>query len=142
MISSVSMPPAPDRRNLQDPLQILEALESFLQAAKSPVLAEDGRPPLPIVRDRLRIEATSAGVILESWGPEGAVVRRLTAVASASRTKLELKAKRFAQADIRVSIIDSAATSGGPANGHSSEAFLQRLLSREFPRSRISRLSG
>jgi len=128
------MSPALDRRTLQDPQQILEALDSFLQAAKSPVLVEDGRPALRIVRDRLRIEATPTGVILESWGPEGAVVRRLTAVASVSRTKIELKAKRFAQSDIRLSIVDSAATSGaGSPDGHSSETFLQRLIAREFP---------
>lgn len=133
------MSPALDRRTLQDPQQILEALESFLQAAKSPVLAEDGRPPLPIVLDRLRIEAAPTGVILESWGPEGSVIRRLTAVASVSRTKIELKAKRFAQGDIRLSIVDSAATS---AAGHSAETFLERLIAREFPRARLSRLSG
>jgi hypothetical protein len=78
------MSPALDCRNLQDPQQILEALERFLQAAKSPVLTEDGRPALPIARDRLRIEATPAGVIIESWGPQGSVIRRLTAVASVS----------------------------------------------------------
>jgi hypothetical protein len=137
------MSPAFDRRTLQDPRQLLEALESFLQAANSPVLVEDGRPALPIVRDRLRIEATPAGVILESWGPEGAVTRRLTAVASVSRTKIELKAKRFAQGYIRLSIIDSAATSArGAGDGRSSEIFLKRLLAREFPLARISRLSG
>lgn len=135
------MSPARDRRTLQDPQQILEALESFLQAAKDPVLVEDGRPALRIARERLRIEASPAGVLLESWGPEGALVRRLTAVASISRTKIEFKARRFAQSDIRLSIIDSAAASASPY-GRSSEAFLQRLLAREFPRSRVSRLSG
>ena len=143
MITTSRMSPALDRRTLQDPQQILEALESFLQAAKSPVLVEDGRPALGIVRDRLRIEATSTGVILESWGPEGAVIRRVTAVASVSRTKIELKARRFAQADIRLSIIDSAAApTAGSADGHSSETFLQRLIAREFPLARVSRLSG
>lgn len=137
------MSPARDRRTLQDPQKILEALESFLQAATNPVLVEDGRPALPIVHERLRIEASPTGVLVESWGPEGAVVRRLTAVASISRNKIELKAKRFAQNDIRLSIIDSAATSSaGSGGGHSAEAFLQRLLAREFPRSRVSRLSG
>jgi hypothetical protein len=137
------MSPARDRRTLQDPQQILEALESFLQAAKNPVLVEDGRPALRIVRERLRIEASPAGVLLESWGPEGAVVRRLTAVSSISRTKIELKAKRFAQGDIRLSIVDSAATSAaGSGDGHSSEAFLQRLIAREFPLARVSKLSG
>ena len=62
------MSPARDRRTLQDPQQILEALESFLQAAKNPVLVEDGRPALLILRERLRIEASSTGVLLESWG--------------------------------------------------------------------------
>ncbi len=143
MISTVRMSPALDRRNLQDPQQILEALESFLQAARSPVLAEDGRPSLRIARDRLRIEATPTGVILESWGPEGAIVRRLTAVASVSRNKIELKARRFAQGDIRLSIIDSAATSGvGSPDGQSSETFLRRLIAREFPLARVRRLSG
>ena len=116
------MSPAPDRRTLQDPRQILEALERFLQAANSPVLVEDGRPALPIALDRLRIETTSTGVILECWGPEGAVIRRLTAVASVSRTKIELKAKRFAQSDIRLSIVDSAGIAAGSPDGHSSEA--------------------
>ena len=137
------MSPAANRRTLQDPQQILEALESFLQAAKIPVLMEDGRPALAIARDRLRLEATRSGVILESWGPEGSVVRRLTAVASVSRTRIELRAKRFAQADIRLSIIDSAAASSGrPTDGHAAEAFLKRLISREFPLARVSRISG
>jgi hypothetical protein len=137
------MSPVVDRRNLQDPQQILEALESFLQAAKSPVLVEDGRPALVIVRDRLRIEATPSGVILESWGPEGAIIRRLTAVSSVSRTRIELKAKRFAQGDIRLSIVDSAAASvAGSTDGHSSETFLRRLIAREFPQARVSRLTG
>lgn len=137
------MSPARDRRTLQDPQQILEALESFLQAAKNPVLTEDGRPALPIARERLRIEAAPSGVLLESWGPEGAIVRRLTAVTSASRTRIELKAKRFAQSDIRLSITDvAAAPAAGSGDGRLAEAFLQRLVAREFPLARISRLSG
>ncbi|MDA1234642.1 MAG: hypothetical protein O3A53_07565 [Acidobacteria bacterium] len=137
------MSPVVDRRTLQDPQQILEALESFLQAAKSPVLVEDGRQALAIVRDRLRIEATPSGVILESWGPQGAVIRRLTSIASVTRTRIELRAKRFAQRDIRLSIIDSAAASvAGSTDGHSSQIFLKRLIAREFPLARVSKLSG
>ena len=137
------MSPAADRRTLQDPQLILEALESFLQAATSPALTEDGRPALAIVRDRLRIEATPSGVILESWGPQGAVIRRVVAVASVSRTRIELRAKRFAQSDIRLSIVDTAAASvAGSADGHSAETFLQRLLAREFPLARVGKLSG
>ena len=67
----------------------------------------------------------------------------MTAVASISRTKIELKVKCFAQSDVRLSIIDSAATSAaGSPDGHSSEAFLQRLIAREFPLAHVSRLSG
>src|SRR5690606_34905745 len=71
------------------------------------------------------------------------IIRRLTAVTSVSRTKIELRAKRFAQSDIRLSITDAAAApSAGAGDGRLSEAFLQRLIAREFPLARISRLSG
>ena len=137
------MPPATKRRNLQDPQQILEALESFLTAARSPALIESGRPAITVDRDRIRLDVSVRGVVLEIWGPEGTAVRRVTSITSHSRSKLELQAARFAGADIRLALVDSAARSTvGSTVGHSSEAFLQRLLSREFPGSRVSRMSG
>lgn len=137
------MPPATKRRNLQDPQQILEALESFLTAARSPALIESGRPAITVDHDRIRLDVSVCGVVLEIWGPEGTAVRRVTSITSHSRTKLELQAARFAGADIRLALVDSAARSTvGSTVGHSSEAFLQRLLSREFPGSRVSRMSG
>jgi hypothetical protein len=136
------MPPATKRRNLQDPQQILEALESFLTAARSPALIESGRPAITVDHDRIRLDVSVRGVVLEIWGPEGTAVRRVTSIISHSRTKLELQAAQLAGADIRLTLVDLAARSTvGSTVGHSSETFLQRLLSREFPGSRVSRMS-
>lgn len=137
------MYPATKRRNLQDPQQILEALERFLAAAHRPAFVEAGHPAIAIDRERLELRASTRGVLLEIWGPEGSIVRRLTALKSESRSKIVVEAHRFGAAPAQVALLDQAVqTRTGSHTGHSSEAFLQRLLARNFPTSLVGRLSG
>jgi hypothetical protein len=137
------MPPANKRRNLQDPQQILEVLERFLVAATNPVLIESGRPPITVDGDRLAMTPSSNGLTLEVWGPEGSLIRRITSITSESRHRVVAQAKRFGAAAVQLMLVDQAARpTVGSVIGHSSEAFLQRLLAREFPDGRVSRLSG
>ena len=133
------------RRSGADPGAIQAELERFLSDCKDPVLAEPGEPVVPLRPDSHVMHARPPGCVLEVWGEEGGLVRRIVSVGRASAGRLPLKARRFGGGEVDLEIVDRAA-SGRRVDRLDDmgrfEKLLARFLAREFPQHRIQNLTS
>ncbi len=106
---------------------------------------EPGEDPLPIGADNFQVNCSGQAVTLEAWGEARNLVRRVRALHSEQRSRLEIEVERFGARTGRLTLVDVA----HPSNRDSSrrgarlkyrERF-RRSLSRQFSGWRLAELS-
>lgn len=131
---------AHQRRRLQDPVAILERLESFLQGARQPAVCEPGDEPIALEEGAYSLSSTPRGCLLEVWGEAGSLTRRIAAVAGESRGKLTLLVKRFGGSESQLHLLDLGRQSALFEARQSVQQFartLEKLLERSLPEARL-----
>jgi hypothetical protein len=122
-----------------------EAIVRFLEGARMPAVLDPGDDPIPIGSDNFKLERRGEAVTLEVWSETRNLVRRLRAVHSEHRGRLELEVERFGGRSGRLALVDlahpaSRDTSRRGARLKYRERFRRSLL-RQFPSWRIAELS-
>ena len=126
-------------------LQIRQAIERFLEAAKSPALMEAGEESMALAGDNLVLEDRAQTVVLQAWDERRNLVRRITAIESESRGRLELRFERFAKKTGTLTLLDLNRGVRQQLELRTSrlefrEQF-RRFLKRQFPSHKIATLS-
>jgi hypothetical protein len=126
-------------------IQILQAVERFLETSQDPVLCEPGEEWLAITPENFAIEARGACAQLQAWDQRRNLVRRVTAIESETRGKLALKVARFGKLQGALELIDRprALRDNRPLRSARlgfREQF-RRFLRRQFPAFKLAELS-
>ncbi len=121
------------------------AIERFLETSGHPVLMEPGEYPLLLSPGNFQLNWSGQAVTLEAWDETRNLVRRVRAVHSEQRSRLELVVERFRSRAGRLMLVDLAHPSNRDASRRGSrlkyrERF-RRALSRQFPGWRLVELS-
>jgi hypothetical protein len=127
------------------PVTAYEATVRFLETARKPAVLDPGDDPIPIGADNFKLERRGETATLEIWSETRNLVRRLRAVHSEHRGRLELEVERFGGLAGRLALVDlahpaSRDTSRRGARLKYRERFRRSLL-RQFPSWRIAELS-
>ncbi len=137
--------PQPARRKIAASAAEMEtAIRRFVASCREPVLVEPGEEPIALETDRFAIEPRGESCVLHAWGETGNLVRRVTAVVSETRSKLELRVKLFGGGELTLALVDAARKAGslrrnaGPAQFRET---LRRMLERDFPEWKIDQLT-
>ncbi len=117
----------------------------FLEAARKPAVLDPGDDPIPIGADNFKLERRGEAATLEIWSETRNLVRRLRAVHSEHRGRLELEVERFGGLTGRLALVDLAHPASRDASRRGArlkyrERFRHSLL-RQFPSWRIAELS-
>ncbi len=117
----------------------------FLETARKPAVLDPGDDPIPIGADNFKLERRGEAATLEVWSETRNLVRRLRAVHSEHRGRLELEVERFGGLTGRLALVDlahpaSRDTSRRGARLKYRERFRRSLL-RQFPSWHIAELS-
>lgn len=133
------------RRPDADPAAIRDLLESFLATCREPVVVEPGEKPLALEQGQYSIEPSPGGCLLEVWGSEGSLVRRISAILTDRPDRLEAEARSFGRASLRLAFYDRARTASAAQRAAERRAFtktFRRILQRGFPDASLSPLSS
>jgi hypothetical protein len=127
------------------PREAYLAIERFLETSREPVLMEPGEDPLPIGADNFQLNCSGQAVTLEAWGETRNLVRRVRAIHSEQRSRLEIEVERFGARTGLLMFIDMAHHSNGDALRRGArlkyrERFRRSLL-RQFSGWRLAELS-
>jgi hypothetical protein len=127
------------------PVTAYEATVRFLETAGKPAVLDPGDDPIAIGTDNFKLERRGETATLEVWSETRNLVRRLRAVHSEHRGRLELEVERFGGLAGRLALVDlahpaSRDTSRRGARLKYRERFRRSLL-RQFPSWRIVELS-
>jgi hypothetical protein len=127
------------------PFAAYEATVRFLELARKPAVLDPGDDPIPIGADNFKLERRGETATLEVWSETRNLVRRLRAIHSEHRGRLELEVERFGGRMGRLALVDlahpaSRDTSRRGARLKYRERFRRSLL-RQFPSWRIAELS-
>jgi hypothetical protein len=87
-------------------IEILPAIERFLESSQDPVLCEPGEEPLAIKSDNFVLEERHGCVQLQAWDQKRNLVRRVSAVEREMRGKLVLRVARFGKLAGTLDLID------------------------------------
>lgn len=121
------------------------AIEAFLQSAKQPALLEPGEELLPLTGDNFVVETRGSRLVLQAWDRTRNLTRRITAVKSATKARLELLVERFARREGQMFLLDLARPSGADLGKRSGRmVFRERFrlfLHRQFPEWNLAELS-
>jgi hypothetical protein len=90
---------------------VREAIERFLQTARTPVLIEPGEDPLEICPDKFVLGSRGGMCTLECWSETRNLVRRIRAISKTWRGFLELEVERFGGRTGLLMLIDQAEAS-------------------------------
>src|ERR1700684_1681925 len=77
------------------PVTAYEATVRFLEGARKPAVLDPGDDPIATGADNFRLERRGETATLEVWSETRNLVRRLRAVHSEHRGRLELEVERF-----------------------------------------------
>ena len=86
--------------------EIRQAIERFLETSQDPMLCEPGEEWLAIGPDNFVLEVRGACAQLQAWDSKRNLVRRVSAIESASRGKLVLRVARFGKLSGTLELID------------------------------------
>ncbi len=122
------------------------AVGRFLKCSKKPAVLDPGDDPIPIGPDNFKLEQRGGTVTLEVWNETRNLVRRLSAVLSEHRARLELEVERFGGKKGRLELVDLAHPASRDVSRRGArlkyrERFRRSLL-RQFPGWRIAELSS
>jgi len=123
----------------------LAVIERFLKASREPALIEPGEEILPLKEGNYLLESRNGRLLLQAWDETHNLVRRVKAVQSEARGKLELLVERFARREGRLLLVDLARPSTLEWGRRSMRmVFRERFrefLTRQFPGWRLAELS-
>jgi hypothetical protein len=126
-------------------IEILQAIERFLDSSDDPVLSEPGEELLAITAENFAIEACAGCAQLQAWDQRRNLVRRVTAIERESRGRLVLKVARFGKLQGTLELIDrkKAVRDHLPLKSSRLEFREQfrRFLRRQFPACKLAELS-
>ena len=124
---------------------IQSAIERFVQGSNQPVLSEPGEDLMELRNGNLCLEERNGVVVLQAWDARRNVVRRVTAVESESKARLNVRTERFGKKVGSLSFLDlkrgDAKSAGRQANRGEFRENFRRLLLREFPEAAIQTLT-
>ncbi len=125
--------------------EIRPAIEAFLASARQPVVIEPGQDPIAIGPDNFALTGTTSRPALECWDSSKNLLRRISAVRSERRGKLELDTEHFGGRTGRLLLVDLAhpanATATRKTNRLKYREQFRLALSRQYPDWRIVELS-
>jgi hypothetical protein len=125
------------------PEQARLAIESFLDASKTPVVVETGLEPIPVGAGNHTLAWRSGYLTLEVWDEERILSRRIVGIETQARGRLELSIERFGKRPGTLTLVDTSATqdvSRRVSRTTFRERF-RRALTRQYPGWRIAELS-
>jgi len=122
-----------------------QAIEQFLKTSGQPAVMEPGEDAIPVATDNFRLERSGERVTFEVWSDTHNLVRRVRAIHSERRGRLELDVEHFGGRIGRLTLVDLAHPSSRGASRQTArlkyrERFRRSLL-RQFPDWRIVELS-
>jgi hypothetical protein len=125
--------------------EIRNAIETFLAAARKPVVIEPGEDPIPLLPENFVLSGTPSRPAIECWSNAKNLVRKISAVRSKRRGKLELDTELFGGRKGRLYLVDLACPAQSTAIRRGGrlkfrESF-RAMLSRQYPDWRIVELS-
>jgi len=132
------------RRQREAPELLRARIEEFLAAAREPTFLEAGENPIPISQGGYSLEDKAGGCLLHVWGETGSVVRRITRLGDAGRSKLILRTSLFGGREGVVELVDRAASGSRVDREAGRDRFREQfrlLLERELPGWKLRRLS-
>ena len=125
--------------------QIQSAIERFVLSSNQPVLSEPGEDLMELRNGNLCLEERNGVVILQAWDARRNVVRRVTAVESESKVRLNVRTEKFGKKVGSLSFLDlkrgDAKAASRQANRGEFRENFRRLLQREFPDATIETLT-
>jgi len=136
---------AAHRRTDADPAAIRDLLESFLATCRDPVVVEPGEKPLALEQGQYSIEPSPGGCLLEVWGEDGSLVRRISAVSLQSADRVEVEARRFGGSSLCLAFYDRSRAASAAQRAAERRAFaktFRRMLQRGFPDATLSPLTS
>ncbi len=75
------------------------AVGRFLETSRQPVLMEPGEDPLPLSPGNFQLNWAGQATTLEAWGEMRNLVRRVRAIHSRQRSRLELESRTVPRPD-------------------------------------------
>jgi hypothetical protein len=126
-------------------IEILRAIERFLEASLDPVLCEPGEEWLAITPENFVLEERGACAQLQAWDQRRNLVRRVVSIERETRGKLVLNVARFGKLPGTLELIDRkrAVRDNVPLKSARlgfREQF-RRFLRRQFPSYKLAELS-
>ena len=129
------MPAARPPRQQPTPVQIAAEIETFLRSCRCPVALEDEQRPIRFESGGYAVEVHGAQCVLQVWGEEGNIVRRVVSIRSQAVGRLELNVRRFGGKTAKLALRDSGAdreTLDRVTQHIEFREFLRRILLRDF----------
>ena len=124
---------------------IRPAIETFLAAARQPVVIEPGEDPIAIGPDNFLLSGTPTRPAIECWSTSKSLLRRISAVRAERRGKLELDTEHFGGRTGRLLLVDLAHPANATATRRSDRLKYREqfrlALNRQYPDWRIAELS-
>ena len=118
----------------------------MLVSVESPVLAEEGEPPLPLKADQVALTIHGGKLILEAWGDTANLRRRIVGIAYEKPGVIALVAERFGGRRCRILLYDRSRPAA-PNLDRRSKRMVHReqfrlLLKRHYPDWRVAEVSS
>ena len=125
------------------PTELVTVIEDFLRGCLRPVAVEDEQAPIRLQQGGYAVEVHGMQCVLQVWGEEGNIVRRVLSVRSQGVGRLELNVRRFGAKTSTLTLRDSGANREA-LNRITQQIefreFLRRILTRDFGEWNIEKL--
>ena len=135
--------PAISSKQQPAPIELVTVIEGFLRACVRPVAVEDQQAPIRIQQDGYALEVHGKQCVLQVWGDEGNIVRRIVSLRSQSSGRLELNVRRFGAKTSTLTLRDSGANREAlnrVTQQIEFREFLRRILTRDFSEWKVEKL--
>lgn len=106
-LSAVTLPGASP-----EPLdELYRNLKTFLEVTRAPAVVEPGDALEPLRPGEYSLEKTAGGILLETWGGNRLLRRKITRIRKRTKDRLELTVERFARKSGVLTLVDTEAPS-------------------------------
>ena len=102
------MKPTAGKAVPSSPEQARVAIESFLEASKTPIVVETGLDPIPLGAENYTLAWRSGYLTLEVWDEERMLSRRIVGIGMQARGRLELSIERFGKRPGTLTLLDTS----------------------------------
>jgi hypothetical protein len=129
-----------------EPASVQAAIESFLAAARQPVLQEPGELPFPLETGQFELAQKAGALVVSTWDETRQLHRRAIAVAEDRPGRLTLTIERFGCKFGMLVLYDQSKPASAPlrkqGERHHFREHLRGLLRKQFPGWRLLDLSA